>query len=1193
MSSNTENLFTSIKDGRSALQTYFNKLGANTEYFFFGGPNRKKLRDTVQNLSETLQAQSEHNNQTMWQNLNIVFIELFKQMEQLLVAGDANENETDKQFSLEEITILLNNICALCFAAIVGENPVVSNELLEIVLIFHGSLPVLSGNSTILPKNICKLCITWWVKDLPKKEELCLNVWIYLLRTICDVPSKKQNTYWLAELCKMQKSVGLFDLSGSFIQSSGDQPNVEDFQELRRLILKCSTHPTFLKQRKGQMFLSYILLLNQDIMKGIHGAIIDSIYSMLGHSHGHMYGNLYYLTWTLADKDQKLHFEEICIQDVMYRAVCAPRNKLASQCLFTSFQVILQEIVKQRTLPCPHMVERLYSPILWRSLKATNAMVRANAANLLFDAFPLQSDGGADKQNELLQRLFTAIESLVSDSQPQIRSLAIIGFCQIFTKHWDVIPAHVIAIQTRNICTNLAFDSSSPKVRQSVMEGLIILLSNPFSHRLLQKLLPSLSNCIHDANEKVRLFFMDLLINVKKTDLISFWDVCPVNNIIAQLDVDNHTITSRIVDLLEGSFLPPDQNIKVWVKRCINFYSRNHNAARKFYLYAKDNLSIIEAEKFILQLCASVFYFLQSSSDTSSEKLEENQNHDESSQNVSENCIDGLLETIFIMLQYVTYQVPSMTQKVAQDAQKETTAESRNLAKLIMTKLPGLLHNCFKKFHDKRKLNSLFQISACMHPSSMPVLSKSILPKLRALPEDSPDYYIKMLIQCLVKWNMGREVLDLVHEWFTASTDATQTTSKPRRSTSSARKYQKTVGFASIQNECRVKQAVIYLRFCMENESIWEKLLKDKNCIKIIYSISDFLNSCSVELISRFQNKPPTLTKWDDKMLISALELQTTLLGHMHFIHNKPDEPVTQHDPTTIVKFVNQISEGLFQTVQGVSHSSQLENLSTSMLSATHSASTEAGSNFLRRLSLCKKSLSVIFPQLAWFLKSGIQVAETSLDFLTKFFSADISATEYLGDITSLLCEIHEHMLLSDWSADEKEGVRSNFFQCLSNTLLSMVTYNRQNVDGFLETFRLSVRTPLRKIVQQHFSLSDSETKLSYPDLARGVCSVIIANILASLKSSPDAFNEINKISDLPTLSAQLVPLLCATSLECEYVTGLLLHMFNEAMSDNETPYKTNLQKTYFQLLTVLSKDSKNRSAASSVLSQFPDPREK
>ena len=33
---------------------------------------------------------------------------------------------------------------------------------------------------------------------------------------------------------------------------------------------------------------------------------------------------------------------------------------------------------------------------------------------------------------------------------------------------------------------------------------------------------------------------------------------------------------------------------QTWVERCVNFYERNAGAARKFYLHAKDHLSVTE-----------------------------------------------------------------------------------------------------------------------------------------------------------------------------------------------------------------------------------------------------------------------------------------------------------------------------------------------------------------------------------------------------------------------------------------------------------------------------------------------------------------------------------------------------------------------------------------------------------------------
>ncbi len=53
------------------------------------------------------------------------------------------------------------------------------------------------------------------------------------------------------------------------------------------------------------------------------------------------------------------------------------------------------------------MLLRLYSPFLWRSLKVAQSHVRANAASLLLDAFPLQDPNQTREQTDsLLQKQF-------------------------------------------------------------------------------------------------------------------------------------------------------------------------------------------------------------------------------------------------------------------------------------------------------------------------------------------------------------------------------------------------------------------------------------------------------------------------------------------------------------------------------------------------------------------------------------------------------------------------------------------------------------------------------------------------------------------------------------------------------------------------------------------------------------------
>lgn len=56
------------------------------------------------------------------------------------------------------------------------------------------------------------------------------------------------------------------------------------------------------------------------------------------------------------------------------------------------------------------MLIRLYQPFLWRSLKAANADVRANATQIFFDAFPLVDSSQSKQECETnLQKQFDLI----------------------------------------------------------------------------------------------------------------------------------------------------------------------------------------------------------------------------------------------------------------------------------------------------------------------------------------------------------------------------------------------------------------------------------------------------------------------------------------------------------------------------------------------------------------------------------------------------------------------------------------------------------------------------------------------------------------------------------------------------------------------------------------------------------------
>jgi len=69
-------------------------------------------------------------------------------------------------------------------------------------------------------------------------------------------------------------------------------------------------------------------------------------------------------------------------------------------------------------------------------------------------------------------------------------------------------------------------------VRAAVFLGIANLVHNPLALPALKILLPSMSKLIHDKATRVRMCFLDLLLAVKSTKHIRFWDVVKIDELL-------------------------------------------------------------------------------------------------------------------------------------------------------------------------------------------------------------------------------------------------------------------------------------------------------------------------------------------------------------------------------------------------------------------------------------------------------------------------------------------------------------------------------------------------------------------------------------------------------------------------------------------------------------------------------------
>lgn len=199
------------------------------------------------------------------------------------------------------------------------------------------------------------------------------------------------------------------------------------------------------------------------------------------------------------------------IQGLFHDAVHA-----ADQKYFKSLRIVLGAFHSaKKNKGVDTFLLRIYGPILWRSLRCANALVRSQATIIFFDAFPLQESNATTIEIDLiLQKQFDLLSSLLKDLDHRVRAVSTSGVCHILREYWELLPTQTTKQILSYIVGTLGHDSNCANVRLSVVVGLNELLDQPLSHTVLKNLLPLLSDALHDKSLAVRVAFVNILIKV-------------------------------------------------------------------------------------------------------------------------------------------------------------------------------------------------------------------------------------------------------------------------------------------------------------------------------------------------------------------------------------------------------------------------------------------------------------------------------------------------------------------------------------------------------------------------------------------------------------------------------------------------------------------------------------------------------
>ncbi|KAI2662523.1 Condensin-2 complex subunit G2 [Labeo rohita] len=603
-------------------------------------------------------------------------------------------------------------------------------ECAQMLNCIESALPL---SHTPLQQAIHWLFECWWRQDLKGKEELG---WTAFLVCLENTVTLEKPVSELRRLCTLREVL----LSVDFASERG--------QQVIDPLLQCFFRPSHIKQEEGKRFLAFLFSWNDNFIRMIHETIKNQLQFFPKALSVHV-AEIYFRAWRKASGSFLEEIESTCIQDLMQHGLLLHRNSP----VHGKVRQILTYFHKQKFREgVDEMLHRLYKPILWKALKATNAEVRANATLLFTEAFPIHDPSmSSEMVDQAVQKQLDLLFALLDDPQPLVRSSAVLGVCSVLARCWEVIPSTVITDLLEKLILQLANDTSSPDVRCSVFMCMSIILDNSLSHPLMEKLLPALKSSLHDSSEKVRVAFVGMLLKIKAVRAAKFWKVCSLEHLLARLEMDSPPVSKRIVNLLFNSFFPVNQSETVWCERCVTLIQTNPGAARKFYQHAYLYTAPANIVKLMLVIRKCLNVCIQNAGDeefASSNK--ENSTMLEDVLSVQDTTsMASLLEILVILWKSVQKSLVAN-----QEAFKYTTSK-------FATVLPQYL----KIFQEERCKAPLILLASLLPASSVPALRSKVMSHLRSLKAGTAVTAYSQSVECLCSWGQISHIVELMENW--------------------------------------------------------------------------------------------------------------------------------------------------------------------------------------------------------------------------------------------------------------------------------------------------------------------------------------------------------------------------------------------------------------------------------------------
>ena len=391
-------------------------------------------------------------------------------------------------------------------------------EVYAVAELLHNNLFSLNScgrEGMVVQKGIITICESYWKGRFTDREVLVTQLMPLLVVKSLNGNATKAD---LKRLWNMRDALQLLDFQ--------EQSTIV---QLRNLLLKTVSSPLFMKHIEGRKMVAFLFRLDVSLVKDLHQSIRAQI-PFAKMTILEAYGGIYFDAWkdaiedTPDDKDDEENENgsdastsiqnsvEDALQDLMFASLHAPSPHMAKAIL-----TVLEPLHSQKRNPdVDSLLYRMYSPILWRALSATNPLVRIHASISLRTTFPLHDpNAGKAHLKESNAKSIEVLICLLNDNDPKVRVAGCDAAIRILGVFWDALRSEHIRSLLNEIIMKHANDSSSAAVRAQAVKGITLLLDAPASHGVLRPLLPLIGNHIHDSVERVRLACVRLLLKLK------------------------------------------------------------------------------------------------------------------------------------------------------------------------------------------------------------------------------------------------------------------------------------------------------------------------------------------------------------------------------------------------------------------------------------------------------------------------------------------------------------------------------------------------------------------------------------------------------------------------------------------------------------------------------------------------------